>query len=49
MVVLFDSDRNHQRNKVETVFSIMKRKFAESLKARKYRLHVREIKIKMIL
>jgi transposase len=45
----FDEGKYHQRNKVETVFSLLKRKFGESLKARKYRLQVKEIKIKVIL
>ena len=45
----FDQKKYHQRNKVETVFSVLKRKFGESLKARKYRLQVKEIKIKVIL
>jgi hypothetical protein len=45
----FDEEKYHQRNKVETVFSVMKRKFGESLKARMYRLQVKEIKIKVIL
>jgi transposase len=45
----FDPVQYHQRNKVETVFSVMKRKFGESLKARKYQLQVKEIKIKVIL
>jgi len=45
----FDEEKYHQRNKVETVFSILKRKFGEDLKARKYRLRVKEIKIKIIL
>ncbi len=45
----FDDEKYHQRNKVETVFSVLKRKFGESLKARKYRLQVKEIKIKVIL
>jgi hypothetical protein len=49
MEKLFDPDQYHQRNKVETVFSVLKRKFGESLKARKYRLQVKEIKIKVIL
>ncbi|MDO9036298.1 MAG: hypothetical protein Q7U51_14000 [Methanoregula sp.] len=31
------------------MFSVLKRKFGESLKARKYRLQVKEIKIKVIL
>jgi len=45
----FDLDRYHQRNKVETVFSVLKRKYGESLKARRYRLHVKEIKMKAIV
>ncbi|OPY39059.1 MAG: hypothetical protein A4E35_00293 [Methanoregula sp. PtaU1.Bin051] len=48
MRVLFDPELYYQRNKVETVFSVLKRKFGESLKARKYRLQVKEIKIKVI-
>jgi transposase len=44
----FDVEKYHQRNKVETVFSILKRKFGVALKARKYRLQVKEIKIKVI-
>jgi transposase len=45
----FDLKRYHQRSKVETVFSVLKRKFGESIKARKYRLQIKEIKIKVIL
>jgi hypothetical protein len=45
----FNQEKYYQRNKVETVFSVLKRKFGESLKARKYRLQVKEIKIKVIL
>jgi len=45
----FNERTYHQRNKVETVFSVIKRKFGESLKARKYRLQVKEIKLKIIL
>jgi transposase len=45
----FNEEKYHQRNKVETVFSVMKRKFGEALKARIYRLQVKEIKIKVIL
>jgi hypothetical protein len=47
--LIFDLEKYHQRNKVETVFSILKRKFGESLKARKYWLRVKEIKIKVIV
>jgi transposase len=46
---LFDEEKYHQRNMVETAFSVMKRKFGEALKARKYRLQIKEIKIKIIL
>jgi len=45
----FDERSYHLRNKVETVFSVIKRKFGESLKARKYRLQIKEIKCKIIL
>ena len=45
----FNDTLYHQRNKVETVFSVIKRKFGESLKARLYRLQIKEIKIKVIL
>jgi uncharacterized protein (DUF2267 family) len=45
----FNYDEYHQRSKVETVFSVLKRKYGESLKARKYRLQVKEIKVKAIL
>jgi hypothetical protein len=45
----FDLKRYHQRSKVETVFSVLKRKFGEAIKARKYRLQIKEIKIKVIL
>jgi hypothetical protein len=38
MVKLFDPGQYHQRNKVETVFSVLKRKFKEAIKAGKYRL-----------
>jgi len=45
----FADEKCHQRNKVETVFSVLKRKFGDSLKAQKLRLQVKEIKIKVIL
>ncbi len=45
----FDEEKYHQRNKVETVFSVLKRKFGEALKARNYRLQIKEIKIRVIL
>ena len=45
----FDLDMYHQRNKVETVFSVLKRKYGESLKARRYWLQVKEIKPKLLI
>ena len=45
----FDQTRYHQRNKVETVFSVLKRKFGETLKARKFQAQIKELKIKLIL
>lgn len=42
-------EKYHQRNKIETVLSVLKRKFGEALKVRKYRLWVKEINIKVIL
>ena len=45
----FDKTRYHQRNKVETVFSVLKRKFGEALKARKFQAQIKELKIKLIL
>jgi hypothetical protein len=45
----FDQTCYHQRNKVETVFSVLKRKFGETLKARKFQAQIKELKIKLIL
>jgi len=45
----FDEEIYHQRNLVETVFSVLKRRFGENLKARKYWYQVKKIKIKLIL
>jgi transposase len=49
MFVDFDADRYRERNKVETAFSVLKRRFGGDLKARKYRYQVKEIKSKLIL
>ena len=45
----FEGEKYHQRNKVETAFSVLKRRFGVSLKARKFYLQVKEIEIKIIL
>jgi len=49
MYTNFDEKRYRERNKVETAFSVLKRRFGEELKARKYRCQVKEIKTKLIL
>ncbi len=45
----FDKERYRERNKVETAFSVLKRRFGEELKARKYWYLVKEIMSKVIL
>jgi len=45
----FDMTSYHRRNLVETVFSVIKRKFGESMKARKFQSQIKELKIKLIL
>jgi hypothetical protein len=45
----FDPTLYHRRNLVETVFSVLKRKFGEALKARRYSGQIKELKIKLIL
>jgi hypothetical protein len=45
----FDLTLYHRRNLVETVFSVLKRKFGESMKARKFQSQIKELKIKLIL
>jgi transposase len=45
----FDEELYHQRNLVETMFSVLKRKYGEEMKARKYRNQVKEIKMKLLV
>jgi len=45
----FDQVKYGQRNLVETVFSIIKRKYRDTVRARKYYNQIKEIKIRMIL
>jgi len=49
MYTSFDAERYAERNKVETAFSVIKRKFGEGLKARIFWYQIKEIKIKLIL
>jgi hypothetical protein len=45
----FDRKRYGQRNKVETVFSVIKRRFGDEIKSRLYRSQVKELKLKCIV
>jgi hypothetical protein len=49
MFAAFDANRYRERNKVETAFSVLKRRSGGDLKALKYRYLIKEIKIKLIL
>jgi transposase len=45
----FDKTKYNQRNIAETTFSVVKRKFGEMLRARKFRNQVKEVKLKLIV
>ncbi|NLN44074.1 MAG: transposase, partial [Methanosarcina sp.] len=45
----FDKITYNRRNIVEAIISVVKRKFGETLRARKLRNQVKEIKIKLIV
>ncbi len=47
--LVFDRIKYNQRNIVETIFYVVKRKLGETLRARKFRYQVKEIKIKLII
>jgi len=47
--LVFDKIKYNQRNIVETIFSVVKRKLGEALRARKFHYQVKEIKIKLIV
>lgn len=49
MVREFDRELYHNRNLVETMFSILKRKYGEQIKATKYWNQVKEVKIKILV
>jgi len=49
MIQEFDDELYHRRNLVETAFSVLKRKYGEEIKSRKYWNQVKEIKIKLIV
>jgi hypothetical protein len=45
----FDRKRYGQRNTVETVFSVIKRRFGNEIKSRRFRNQVKELKLKCIV
>ena len=49
MILEFDEELYHNRNMAETMFSVLKRKYGEEIKARKYWNQVKEIKLKLIV
>jgi transposase len=49
LYLTFDKIKYNKRNIVETTFSVIKRKFGEVIRARKYYNQVKEIKIKLLV
>jgi transposase len=45
----FDRNRYSERNKVETVFSVIKRRFGDEIKSRIFRSQAKELKLKCIV
>src|SRR5690606_35613760 len=45
----FDKITYNRRNIAETIISVVKRKFGETLRARKLRTQVKEVKVKLIV
>ncbi|ADN37319.1 transposase IS4 family protein [Methanolacinia petrolearia DSM 11571] len=49
MIENFNQQKYGQRNMVETVFSVIKRRYGENVRSRKYYNQLKEIKIRMVL
>jgi hypothetical protein len=49
LYLIFDNNRYNRRNIVEAIISVVKRKFGETMRARKLYNKVKEIKIKLIV
>ncbi len=49
MIENFNQEKYGQRNMVETVFSVIKRKYNENVRSRKYFNQIKEIKIRMLI
>jgi predicted enzyme involved in methoxymalonyl-ACP biosynthesis len=49
MIFEFDEEPYHRRNLVETMFSVLKRKYGENVKAKKYWNQAKEVKFKILV
>ncbi len=49
MIENFNQEKYGQRNMEETVFSVIKRKYNENVRSRKYFNQIKEIKIRMLI
>ena len=49
MIWEFDEEIYHNRNLVETMFSVLKRKYGEEVRAKKYRNQAKEVKFKLLV
>lgn len=49
MIESFNHEKYGQRNMFKTVFSIIKRKYKENVRSRKYYNQIKEIKIRMLI
>ncbi|NPE32045.1 IS5 family transposase, partial [Methanococcoides sp. SA1] len=49
MIWEFDEELYHNRNLVETMFSVLKRKYGEEIRAKKYWNQLKEIKFKLLV
>jgi predicted enzyme involved in methoxymalonyl-ACP biosynthesis len=49
MVWVFDKKLYHNRNLVETMLSVLKRKYDEEIRAKRYRNQLNEVKFKLLV
>jgi predicted enzyme involved in methoxymalonyl-ACP biosynthesis len=49
MVWVFDKKLYHNRNLVETMLSLLKRKYDEEIRAKRYRNQLNEVKFKLLV
>ncbi len=49
MIWEFDRKLYHNRNQVETMFSVLKRKYCEEVRAKRYWNQLKEVKFKLLV